>query len=144
MRGFRPFPFRMRADPAARSRFSRLSAKNSLARAPVSSRLMMIAVSLAPLKPEPQEVVDLLPVELYGSSGQSLRSAVDKKRLDQNWQIILLGKYDSPLVLRFWSRHGGLLCLEAAILGMKPTLKLCAEGEIRTRDQGLMSPLLYH
>jgi len=21
---------------------------------------------------------------------------------------------------------------------------LCAEGEIRTRDQGLMSPLLYH
>jgi hypothetical protein len=33
-------------------------------------------------------------------SGEALRPSINEERLDHNWQITLLGEYDSPLVLR--------------------------------------------
>ena len=40
-------------------------------------------------------------VEADGFIGKTLRPAIDQKRVNQNGDVILLRKYDSPLVLRY-------------------------------------------
>lgn len=50
---------------------------------------------------ECQEVLQLFLIEQECFRGDILRPAINEKRLDHEWYIILLGKYDSPLVLQF-------------------------------------------
>jgi hypothetical protein len=60
---------------------------------------------------ELDEVAKFLLIEADGFMSKPLRLSVDQKRLDQNGQILLLEKFDNPLVLEVLRFHVDLLFL---------------------------------